>query len=59
MVTTGVENERLVGVATLGERLFFTLVRSQRVMLQPPESKTLHEEAIYLLNEAIAAKCVR
>ncbi|MEH1855194.1 MAG: hypothetical protein V7L11_26800 [Nostoc sp.] len=44
VVTTGVKNDRLVGVATLGDRLFFTLVCSERVMLQS-QTKTLHEEA--------------
>ncbi|MEG4491337.1 phthiocerol/phthiodiolone dimycocerosyl transferase family protein [Microcoleus sp. D3_18_C4] len=52
VVTTGVENERFVGVATLGERLFFTLVCSELVMLRS-QSKTLHEEAIHLLSCAI------
>lgn len=56
VVTTGVKNDRLVGVATLGDRLFFTLVCSERMMLQS-QTKTLHQEAIYLLNEAIASNC--
>lgn len=52
VVTTGVENDRFVGVATLGDRLFFTLVCSELVMLRS-QSKRLHEEAIRLLNGAI------
>ena len=48
VVTTGVENDRLVGVVTLGERLFLTLVCSEKVMSRS-ESETLHEEAIHLL----------
>jgi hypothetical protein len=48
VVTTGVKNDRLVGVATLGDRLFFTLVCSERVMLRS-QAKTLQEEAIHLL----------
>ena len=54
VVTTGVENDRLVGVATLGERLFLTLVCSEKVMSRP-ESKTLHESATHLLKKAIDA----
>ena len=53
VVTTGVKNDRLVGVTTLGDRLFFTLVCSEGVMLRS-QTKKLHEEAIHLLNEAIA-----
>lgn len=58
VVTTGVDNERLVGVVTLGERLFYTLICSEELILHS-ESKTLHEEAIHLLNEAVAANFVR
>jgi hypothetical protein len=54
VVTTGVENDRLVGIATLRDRLFFTLVCSEEVMLRA-ESKLLHEKAIQLLSVAIAA----
>lgn len=54
VVTTGVENDRLVGVATLGERLFLTLVCLEKVMSRP-ESKTLHESATHLLKKAIDA----
>jgi len=43
VVTTGVENDHLVGVA--GDRLFFTLVCSEKVMSRF-EWKMLHEEAI-------------
>ncbi|MEH1841575.1 MAG: condensation domain-containing protein [Nostoc sp.] len=57
VVTTGVKNDRLVGVATLGDQIFFTLVCSERVMLRS-QTKTLHEEAIHLLNEAIASNFV-
>jgi hypothetical protein len=53
VVTTGVKNDCLVGVATLGDQLFFTLVCSDKVMSRS-ESKTLHEEAIHLLKKAIA-----
>jgi hypothetical protein len=52
VVVTGVENERLVGVATLGDRLFFTLVCSEEAMLRS-EPNPLLKEAINLLNEAI------
>lgn len=55
VVTTGVKNDHLVGVATLGECLFFTLVCSEKVMPRF-ESKMLHEEAIHLLKKAIAIK---
>jgi len=47
VVTTGVENDHLVGV-NLGSRLFFTLVCSEKVMSRF-EWKMLHEEAIDLL----------
>ncbi|WP_375506504.1 condensation domain-containing protein [uncultured Nostoc sp.] len=57
VVTTGVKNDRLVGVATLGDQLFLTLVCSERVMLRS-QTKTLHEEAIHLLNKAIASNLV-
>ncbi|MEH2071553.1 MAG: condensation domain-containing protein [Nostoc sp.] len=57
VVTTGVKNDRLVGVATLGNRLFFTLVCSEQVMLRS-QTETLREEAIHLLNEAIASNLV-
>lgn len=52
VVTTGVENDHLVGVATWGDRLFFTLVCSEKVMSRF-EWKMLHEEAIDLLERAI------
>lgn len=58
VVTTNVKKERLVGIVILGERLFYTLVYSEGVILHS-ESKTLHEEAIHLLNEAITANFVR
>lgn len=57
VVRTGVENDRFVGVATLGEQLFLTLVCSENVMSRS-ESKTLHEEAIDLLERAIEANQV-
>ncbi len=50
VVRTGAEND--VGVTTLGDRLFVTLVSEESVM-SPAQSKTLHEEAIHLLKEAI------
>ncbi|MEI2580397.1 phthiocerol/phthiodiolone dimycocerosyl transferase family protein [Scytonema sp. PRP1] len=50
VVRTGAKND--VGVATLGERLFVTLVSEESVMSRA-QSKTLHEEAIHLLKEAI------
>jgi hypothetical protein len=50
VVRTGAEND--VGVMTLGDRLFVTLVSEESVMSQA-QSKTLHEEAIHLLKEAI------
>lgn len=52
VVRTGVENDRLVGVATLGNQLFFTFVCSES-LLSRSQAKILHKEAIYLLNEAI------
>ncbi len=58
VVTTNVKNERLVGIVILGERLFYTLIYSEGVILHS-ESKTLQEEAIHLLNEAIAANLIR
>lgn len=52
VVTLGIKNDCLVGVATLGERLFFTLVCSELVMSRS-QSKTLLEEATHLLKQAI------
>ncbi|KAB8318238.1 hypothetical protein SD81_017325 [Tolypothrix campylonemoides VB511288] len=52
VVRIGAENDRLVGVATLGDRLFFTLVSEESVMSRA-QTNALHEEAIHLLKEAI------
>lgn len=52
VVRTGAETDRLVGVATLDDRLFFTFVVSELVM-SCVQAETLHEEAIHLLDEAI------
>lgn len=52
VVKTGVETDRLVGVATLGDQLFFTLVASELIMSRS-QAKTLHDQAIHLLNQAI------
>ncbi|WP_341532088.1 condensation domain-containing protein (plasmid) [Nostoc sp. UHCC 0302] len=41
-----------LGVTTLGEQLFFTLVSEESVMSRT-QANTLYEEAIHLLNEAI------
>lgn len=51
LVSTGAKHD--VGVVTLGDRLFVMLMSEESVM-SPVQSKTLHEEAIHLLNEAIA-----
>ena len=48
VVTTGVPTDRLVGVATLGDRLFYTLVCSELVMSRS-QSELLLAEAIQLL----------
>jgi hypothetical protein len=52
VVRTGVETDRLVGVATLGDQLFSTFVASELVMSRS-QAKTLHDQAMHLLNEAI------
>jgi hypothetical protein len=48
VVTTGVPTDRLVGVATLGDRLFYTLVCSELVMSRS-QSERLLAEAIEIL----------
>ncbi len=50
VVRTGAEND--LGVVTLGDRLFVTLVSEESVMSRA-QSNVLHEEAIHLLKEAI------
>lgn len=60
VVRTGVESDRFLGVATLGNQLFFTFVAPKSVMkpFSFPENvstqpETLLQEAIHLLSEAV------
>lgn len=51
VVRTGVIHDRLVGVATLGDQLFFTLACSESLMSRI-QMNTLQQEAMHLLHEA-------